>query len=434
MHSDNRSTHRHAWQPYNRLPANPAPLKVVRTHGHHLQLADGQQLLDGIASWWTAIFGYNHPALVDRIHQQSQQLAHVMFGGLSHPTAEALAEQLAQQLPDTPAIFFSDSGSVAVEVALKMAKQYWLAQGKTEKQRFVALKQGYHGDTWGAMSVSDPDSLHQGFRNASQQTLFAPAPNYGFNTTDNDDDINALEAILAEHHTQLAAVILEPIWQGAGAMNFYRPAYLRAVRQLCDQYQLLLIVDEIATGFGKTGQYFAFQHANIAADLVCIGKALTGGMLTLAATCASQHVADVISDNAPNKFMHGPTYMANALACASALTSLQLMQEIDWQTRVARWQASYPQLDQLSNLPTVKAVRYLGHAAIIEMHNNAQAAAVQPIAQALGIYIRPFANWVYLTPAYTMSPAERQQLIGTLILAVEKAASQPHRNQPSAVI
>jgi adenosylmethionine---8-amino-7-oxononanoate aminotransferase len=253
-----------AWHPYNSLPAKPLPLDVTHTHGHRLYLNDGNVLLDGIASWWTAIFGYNHPALIEAINQQSQRLSHVMFGGLSHPAAEQLAERLAHSLPNNPAIFFSDSGSVAVEVALKMARQYWSALGKPEKNRFVALQRGYHGDTWGAMSVSDPDSLHQHFRQASDNTFFVPPPAYGFNEQHSHQAaLHALETCLAEHHQQIAALILEPIWQGAGAMNFYSPHYLQGAQQLSQQYGVLLICDEIATGFGKTGAYYAHQHAGI---------------------------------------------------------------------------------------------------------------------------------------------------------------------------
>ena len=413
-----------AWHPYNSLPAQPRPLDIVAAKGHTLQLANGEQLLDGIASWWTAIFGYNHPALVDAIMRQSKQLSHVMFGGLSHPAAEALAEKLAQQSPATPSIFFSDSGSVAVEVALKMARQYWQALGMPDKKRFVALRNGYHGDTWGAMSVSDPESLHQQFRDASQHTLFIDAPHYGFDDNNhNDCHVQAIEACFIQHHQQIAAFILEPIWQGAGAMNFYQPSYLAAIRTLCDRYHILLICDEIATGFGKTGRYFAHQHAHIVPDILCLGKALTGGMLTLAATCSSQTISDSISQNQPKRFMHGPTYMANALACACASASLTLLDNIDWQPKVTQWQQEMTKaLQPLSANPHVKSVRVLGHIGVIEMQSPNLAANVQPVAQQQGVWLRPFGSWVYLTPAYTMNTSERQQLLSTTIDAVMKAA------------
>lgn len=419
-----------AWHPYNSLPAQPKPLDIVSATGHSLQLANGNYLLDGIASWWTAIFGYNHPVLVEAITQQSKQLSHVMFGGLSHPAAEALAEKLAQQSPATPSVFFSDSGSVAVEVALKMARQYWQAEGAPEKKRFVALRNGYHGDTWGAMSVSDPDSLHQQFRDASQHTLFIDAPHYGFtNHTYNDCNIQAIEACFIQYHQQIAAFILEPIWQGAGAMNFYQPSYLHAIRALCDRYQILLICDEIATGFGKTGRYFAHQHAQITPDILCLGKALTGGMLTLAATCSSKKISDAISQNQPKRFMHGPTYMANALACACANASLTLLDDMDWQPKVNQWQQEMTtSLQTLRTAAHVKDVRVLGHVGVIEMQSPQLAASVQPLAQAQGVWLRPFGVWVYLTPAYTMNSTEREQLLTTTTDAVLKAADTDANN------
>lgn len=412
----------HAWHPYNSIPAKPTPLAVSRAQGHYLHLADATQLLDGIASWWTAIFGYNHPALVEAIGQQSLRLSHVMFGGLTHPAAEQLAEQLAQRLPHNPAIFFSDSGSVSVEIALKMARQYWHALGLTNKKRFISLRNGYHGDTWAAMSVSDPESLHQLFRDASEHTFFVPTPNYGFGQTEGDSSaLFALESCLAQNHGHIAAFILEPIWQGAGAMNFYSPSYLQGVRQLCDRYQVLLICDEIATGFGKTGAYFAHQHANIRADIVCLGKALTGGMMTLAATCASQAIADSISHHSPHRFMHGPTYMANALACACASASLQLLNDIDWSSKVSTWQQEMTTgLVSLTGVEGVTEIRVLGHVAVVELASASLAAATQARAVAAGIWIRPFGRWAYLTPAYTMMSEERQKLLSSFVEVIRQ--------------
>ncbi|MBD3767651.1 MAG: adenosylmethionine--8-amino-7-oxononanoate transaminase [Gammaproteobacteria bacterium] len=425
----------HAWHPYNSIPAKPTPLAVSRAQGHYLHLADATQLLDGIASWWTAIFGYNHPALVEAIGQQSQRLSHVMFGGLTHPAAEQLAEQLAQRLPHNSAIFFSDSGSVAVEIALKMARQYWHALGLTNKKRFLALRNGYHGDTWAAMSVSDPDSLHQLFRDASEHTFFVPTPNYGFGQTEGDSAaLLALETCIAQNHHNIAAFILEPIWQGAGAMNFYSPSYLQGVRQLCNHYQVLLICDEIATGFGKTGAYFAHQHANIRADIVCLGKALTGGMMTLAATCASQAIADSISQHSPHRFMHGPTYMANALACACASASLQLLDEIDWLAKVTTWQQEMTTAFlSLTEVEGVTEVRVLGHVAVVELDSASLAAATQARAVAAGIWIRPFGRWAYLTPAYTMTSEERQQLLSSFVEVIRQTC-QAQDTAPSEVV
>lgn len=415
-----------AWHPYAGLPAQQAPISVSQAHHHHLYLETGEKLLDGIASWWTSIFGYNHPALVAAIQQQSQQLSHVMFAGITHPTAEALADRLAQLLPYTPSIFFSDSGSVAVEVALKMARQYWQAQGQPNKKRFVALRNGYHGDTWGAMSVTDPKGMHAQFSDVTLGNFFVHAPLAGFERSDdNQTDLAALAACLESHHQHIAAMIIEPIWQGAGAMNFYRPAYLTAVRALCDRYQVLLIVDEIATGFGKTGQLFAHQHAPIQPDIVCLGKALSGGMLSLAATCTSRHISDCISQHAPHRFMHGPTYMANALACAVSNASLTLLDNIDWHTQVMSWQIEMNTcLFRLKGTTGVKDIRILGHIGVIELASPALAASVQPIARQHGIWLRPFSNWVYLTPAYTMNQEERSQLLSATIYSVEQALAQ----------
>ncbi len=425
-----------AWHPYNSLPAHPAPLSVTSAQGHYLQLASGEKLLDGIASWWTAIFGYNHPVLVDAINQQSQQLSHVMFGGLTHPSAEQLANTLAQLSPATPSVFFSDSGSVAIEVALKMARQYWQALGKTDKTRFVALKQGYHGDTWGAMGVSDPHSLHQQFRDASAHTFFVSAPSSGFIKDDDDtnNDIASIQRLFEQEHLQIAAIIVEPIWQGAGAMNFYRPDYLQQLRKLCDHYQVLLICDEIATGFGKTGKLFAHQHADITPDILCLGKALTGGMLTLAATCTTHIISDTISDNTPYRFMHGPTYMANSLACACANASIQLLHDIDWQPKVMRWQNEISSaFKSLSGVEGIKETRVLGHVGVIEMTSPALAAAVQPLALANGLWLRPFGNWVYITPAYTMNDSEREQLLTITVNAAQQACQQKLNAHPEAI-
>lgn len=414
------------WHPYQAFPASPSPLAVRKAQGHDIYLQDGRILLDGIASWWTSIFGYQHPALVEALARQSQTLSHIMFAGLAHEPARQLAHTLAQQLPQTPAIFFSDSGSIAVEVALKMARQYWQAKGLIGKERFVALSNGYHGDSWGAMSVTDPEGLHQSFRSASRDTYFAPAPCYGFDGEPAQaEDLAVLTEWLAHNHHQIAGLILEPIWQGAGAMNFYRPAYLAEIRVLCHRYQVLLIVDEIATGFGKTGAYFAHQHSGICPDIVCIGKALTGGMMTLAATCASLDIAETISTHPPYRFMHGPTYMANPLACACANTSLALLEQLDWQTQVHQWQTEMRQtLFPLTAEVGVRDVRVLGHVAVVELTTPELATAVQQYALALGIWIRPFGLWAYLTPAYTMSLTERQRLLAGFSQAITEACRQ----------
>jgi adenosylmethionine-8-amino-7-oxononanoate aminotransferase len=316
-----------------------------------------------------------------------------------------------------------------------MARQYWQALGKPDKKRFAALKQGYHGDTWGAMGVSDPDSLHQQFRDASAQTYFADVPLAGFNRQNDDNsDLSSVKRLFEQYHQQIAAIIIEPIWQGAGAMNFYRPDYLTQLRQLCDRYQVLLICDEIATGFGKTGKLFAHQHANITPDIVCLGKALTGGMLTLAATCTSTAISDAISNHPPHRFMHGPTYMANALACACANATIALLQDIDWQPKVGQWQTDMN--SAFKGLATVEGVtdmRVLGHVGVIEMASAELAAAVQPLALASRLWLRPFGNWVYLTPAYTMNNSERERLLMTTIQAVQQACQQKLSANPETI-
>ncbi|MGB2711481.1 MAG: adenosylmethionine--8-amino-7-oxononanoate transaminase, partial [Conexibacter sp.] len=328
----------HVWHPYAALPAAQPPLLVESAAGVRLRLADGREPLDAMASWWCAIHGYRHPRLDAALAAQAERMAHVMFGGLTHAPAIALARRLAELAPaGLDRVFFADSGSVSVEVAIKMALQYQRSRGRPEKQRLLALGGGYHGDTFGAMSVCDPvGGMHHLFAGTLPQQLFAPRPPAGFDAPLDAGYAADLETLFTRHAGELAAAIAEPVVQGAGGMHVYAPGYVRLLRELCDAHDVLLILDEIATGFGRTGTLFAAEHAGIAPDLMCVGKALTGGYLTLAATLCSARVARGIADGEAGVLMHGPTFMANPLACAVALASLDLLAEGTWRADVAR--------------------------------------------------------------------------------------------------
>ncbi|MCU1501820.1 MAG: bioA [Ilumatobacteraceae bacterium] len=414
------------WHPYAPMPAAMPSVAVRSASGNRLRLADGREVIDGMSSWWAAIHGYRHPVLDAAVTAQLADMSHVMFGGLTHGPAVELAEQLVAITPSgLDHVFFSDSGSVAVEVAMKMAVQYWLGRGRPQRQRMVAVRSGYHGDTLGAMSVCDPDTgMHHMFAGLLPQQLFAPAPTPVYGATFDDSDIAAMRALLDEHADEVAAVILEPVVQGAGGMRFYAPEYLAAVRGLCDERDVLLIADEIATGFGRSGRLFGCEHAGVAPDIMCVGKAMTGGYLSMAATLCTTAVAGAVSNAEAGALMHGPTYMGNPLAAAVSLASIRLLLSQPWAENVRRIERGLVDgLAPARAVAQVRDVRVLGGIGVIETREPLPMAAMQAVCLEHGVWLRPFGRLVYTMPPYVSTDGDIGEICAAMVATVERVAA-----------
>ncbi|EGR2696979.1 adenosylmethionine--8-amino-7-oxononanoate transaminase [Vibrio parahaemolyticus] len=412
----------HIWHPYTSTLTPLTCYPVASANGVHIKLEDGTELVDGMSSWWSTIHGYNHPHLNQAAHQQIDQVSHVMFGGITHQPAISLCKKLLSLAPNNlEHVFLADSGSVAVEVSLKMALQYWHAKGE-RRPKFLTLRHGYHGDTFAAMSVTDPDnSMHSLYKGFLPEHIFAESPTCGYWDEWKPEDLADFEHKIDSHHQELAAVILEPIVQGAGGMRIYHPEFLKGVRRLCDKYDLLLIADEIATGFGRTGKLFACEHADIQPDILCVGKALTGGYMTLSATLASKHVADTVCGGDAGCFMHGPTFMGNPLACAVATASLELIEQGDWQQQTQQIEMLFSELlPKLEEYDLVKNTRWLGAIGVVETHRPVNMETIQALFVEYGVWIRPFGNLIYMMPPFISKPEDIEKLINAIDAALQR--------------
>lgn len=412
----------HIWHPYTSTLTPLTCYPVASANGVHIKLEDGTELIDGMSSWWSTIHGYNHPHLNQAAHQQVDQVSHVMFGGITHQPAISLCKKLLSLAPSNlEHVFLADSGSVAVEVSLKMALQYWHAKGE-RRPKFLTLRHGYHGDTFAAMSVTDPDnSMHSLYKGFLPEHIFAESPTCGYWDEWKPEDLTDFEHKIETHHQELAAVILEPIVQGAGGMRIYHPEFLKGVRRLCDKYGLLLIADEIATGFGRTGKLFACEHADIQPDILCVGKALTGGYMTLSATLASKHVADTVCGGDAGCFMHGPTFMGNPLACAVATASLELIEQGNWQQQTQQIEALFSELlPKLEEYDLVKNTRWLGAIGVVETHRPVNMETIQALFVEHGVWIRPFGKLIYMMPPFISKPEDIEKLVDAIDAALQR--------------
>lgn len=412
---------KHIWHPYSSLPAHSPSIGVESTQGSLITLADGKKLVDGMSSWWATLHGYNHPIIQRAMHEQIETMPHIMFGGLTHEPAIELAKRLVNLSPEgLDKVFFVDSGSVAVEVAIKMSMQYWISKGVTAKNRLLTVQNGYHGDTFATMSVCDPiNGMHALFSNILAKHYFAPAPQMGFDMEVDNSDINELESILKANNANIAAVIIEPIVQGAGGMRFYRPDYLRQLRTLCSKYDVLLIADEIATGFGRTGKLFACEWAQISPDIMTLGKTLTGGHISLAATLATEEISNTLSTGQPGILAHGPTFMGNPLACRAAIANIDVLLTSPWQENVSRIEHHFHEtLSPLAQLEGVNDIRILGAIGVIELERDDLGPSIQTAAIHNGIWLRPFGKLVYTMPAYNIPTAQLVQLTKGITKAV----------------